>query len=151
MYVIEGLKPQTFYDFRFAATNDVGRGDWGSDMHETTPGRSVPQEPKIPRTSQTYEEYDMSPYSNQYELSWLPTADNGEPIDMYKIKYCQIRRDGQLLENTCRVTETQGRMTRYWLRGLSSDTFYRVELQAHNVMGFSKPVFARFKTARGKS
>lgn len=36
------------------------------------------------------------------------------------------------------------------LNTLHSDTFYRVELQAHNMIGYSVPGRATFKTARGK-
>ncbi|XP_016769821.1 fasciclin-2 isoform X4 [Apis mellifera] len=149
-YVLEGLKPQTMYEFRFAARNDVGLGNWGALHREMTPGRTVPNEPKIVMSR---EEYDMSRYSNQYELTWLAPADNGEPIDMYQIKYCQIRRvsgEWETLEDTCRTEDirTQGRV-RHWLRNLYSDTFYKVELKAHNAIGFSKPGSAKFKTARG--
>lgn len=148
-YVLEGLKPQTMYEFRFAARNDVGLGNWGALHREMTPGRTVPNEPKIVMSR---EEYDMSRYSNQYELTWLAPADNGEPIDMYQIKYCQIRRvsgEWETLEDTCRTEDirTQGRV-RHWLRNLYSDTFYKVELKAHNAIGFSKPGSAKFKTAR---
>lgn len=150
-YVLEGLKPQTMYEFRFAARNDVGLGNWGALHREMTPGRTVPNEPKIVMSR---EEYDMSRYSNQYELTWLAPADNGEPIDMYQIKYCQIRRvsgEWETLEDTCRTEDirTQGRV-RHWLRNLYSDTFYKVELKAHNAIGFSKPGSAKFKTARGE-
>ncbi|XP_076685211.1 neural cell adhesion molecule fasciclin 2 isoform X3 [Andrena cerasifolii] len=150
LYVIEGLKPQTPYEFRFAARNQVGLGNWGASSRETTPGTTVPNEPKIISQSA---EYDLSMFNNQYELGWLAPADNGEPIDMYQIKYCQTRRvsgDWEVLEDTCRTEDikTQGR-TRHWLKNLDSDTFYKVELKAHNAMGFSKAGLAKFKTARG--
>ncbi|XP_032677598.1 fasciclin-2 isoform X5 [Odontomachus brunneus] len=149
-YVIEDLKPLTPYDFRFAAMNDVGLGNWGNDYHEMTPGKTVPMMPKV-MTSVAYDEYDSSPYNNQFELGWTTPANNGEPIDMYQIKYCQIRRvvgDWELLHDTCR-TEDIKPQNRHWLKELNSDTFYNVELQAHNVMGFSEPGSIKFKTARG--
>ncbi|XP_029660542.1 fasciclin-2 isoform X3 [Formica exsecta] len=149
VYVVEGLKPQTPYDFRFAAMNDVGLGNWGGEQHETTPGRTVPNQPKILTTPGS--EYEQSAFNNQYELSWLAPPDNGEPIDMYLIKYCQIRRvsgEWEMLDDTCQEVKSQGR-TRLYLKGLSSDTFYRVELQAHNIMGYSKPGSAKFRTTRG--
>lgn len=150
-YVLEGLKPQTSYEFRFAARNEVGLGNWGAFHREITPGRTFPNEPKIITPAA---EYDLSMFNNQYELSWLAPADNGEPIDMYQIKYCQLKRvsgEWEVVENTCRTEDvrTQGRM-RHWLRNLYSDTFYQVELKAHNAIGFSKPGLAKFKTARGK-
>ncbi|XP_019696798.1 fasciclin-2 isoform X2 [Harpegnathos saltator] len=149
-YVIENLKPLTSYDFRFAAMNDVGLGNWGNDYHEVTPGKTVPKQPKI-LVPLTNEEYDVSQYNNQYEVGWNTPADNGEPIDVYQMKYCQIRRvvgEWEVLHETCRTAEIKDR-NRHWLRDLNSDTIYRIELQAHNVMGFSESSFARFKTARG--
>nr|XP_031830862.1 fasciclin-2-like isoform X1 [Nomia melanderi] len=149
-YVLEGLKPQTAYEFRFAAQNEVGLGNWGALYREVTPTRTFPNQPKI-ISKKT--EYDLSAFNNQYELSWVAPADNGEPIDMYEIKFCQIRRvagEWQMLESSCRTDEvkTQGR-TRHWLKNLVSDTFYKVELRAHNKIGFSQPGTSKFKTARG--
>lgn len=150
LYVIEGLKPQTPYEFRFAARNEVGLGNWGNYHREITPGRTVPKEPRILTTPGS--EYEISPYSHQYELSWVTPPDNGEPIDMYLLKYCQIRRvagDWEVSEDTCRSIDvkSQGR-TRQYIKDLKYDTFYAVELQAHNVMGFSKSGYAKFRTAR---
>ena len=149
--MLEGLKPQTSYEFRFAARNEVGLGNWGAYHQEITPVRTFPNEPKIITPTG---EYDLSRFNTRYELAWLAPADNGEPIDMYRVKYCQIKRvsgDWQLLDDTCRAEDvkTQGRL-RHWLKNLSSNTYYKVELMAHNAMGFSKPGSAKFKTAMGK-
>lgn len=131
--------------------NDVGLGNWGNDHHEITPGKTVPMMPKI-MTSVAYDEYEISPYNNQYELGWTTPADNGEPIDMYQIKYCQTRRvvgDWELLHDTCQTVNVKSQ-NRHWLKDLNSDTFYNIELQAHNVMGFSEAGSTKFKTARGE-
>ncbi|XP_035738486.1 fasciclin-2-like isoform X6 [Vespa mandarinia] len=151
VYVIEGLKPQTSYDYRFAAINKVGQGNWGTFYRETTPGRTFPKEPKI--ITKGSSEYDVSAFSNQYELFWTVPPDNGEPIDMYLIRYCQIKRvtDGgwQTEEDTCKTLDVKGAgRTKYWLKDLHSDNFYSVEVKAHNAMGFSKPGVTKFKTAR---
>ncbi|XP_046830692.1 fasciclin-2 isoform X4 [Vespa crabro] len=152
VYVIEGLKPQTSYDYRFAAINKVGQGNWGTFYRETTPGRTFPKEPKI--ITKGSSEYDVSAFSNQYELFWTVPPDNGEPIDMYLIRYCQIKRvtDGgwQTEEDTCKTLDVKGAgRTKYWLKDLRSDNFYSVEVKAHNAMGFSNPGVTKFKTARG--
>jgi neural cell adhesion molecule len=31
-----------------------------------------------------------SPYSDQFEMRWNIPADNGEPIDYYRIHYCPV-------------------------------------------------------------
>ncbi|KAL0114096.1 hypothetical protein PUN28_011428 [Cardiocondyla obscurior] len=151
LYVIEGLKPQTPYEFRFASRNDVGLGNWGNYHREITPGRTVPKEPRILTTPGS--EYEISKSSVQYELSWITPPDNGEPIDMYLIKFCEVKPvagEWETLEDTCRSREvkTQGR-TREYLKDLKADTYYTVELLAHNIMGFSMPGYAKFRTARG--
>lgn len=151
IYVVEHLKPLTTYEFRFATRNDVGQSNWGTNLEQTTPGRTVPTQPKILTTPGS--EYEQSAFNNQYELSWLTPLDNGEPIDMYRIKYCQIRQvagEWEVLDNTCVEIKSQGR-TRQYLKSLSPDTIYRVELQAHNIMGYSTAGVAKFRTARGKS
>nr|XP_050859788.1 fasciclin-2 isoform X4 [Vespula vulgaris] len=152
VYVLEGLKPQTSYDFRFAAINKVGQGNWGTFYRETTPGRTFPKEPTI--ITKVSNEYDVSMFSNQYELLWTVPLDNGEPIDMYQIRYCQIKPvtggEWQTEEDTCKTLNVKGvGRTKYWLKDLHSDNFYSVEVKARNAMGFSKPGVARFKTAKG--
>lgn len=149
MYVLEDLKPQTPYEFRFAARNEVGLGNWGGYHNEITPVRNSPNEPKIITAGA---EYDLSTYNNQYQLRWTKPADNGEPIDMYQIKYCRVKRISggwEVLEDTCETQVIRSTLT-YWLKNLQSDTFYTVELKAHNAIGFSQPGSAKFKTARGK-
>lgn len=95
-YAVEGLKPQTFYMFRFAARNQVGLGPWGAYVTQSTPRRSVPEPPKILHS--TIQNWDnknedplvVSPYSDHFELSWGVPPDNGEPINFYEIKYCPV-------------------------------------------------------------
>ncbi|XP_018371028.1 PREDICTED: fasciclin-2 isoform X2 [Trachymyrmex cornetzi] len=151
LYVIEGLKPQTPYDFRFAGRNEVGLGNFGNFHREITPGRTVPKDPRILATPGN--EYELSPYSHQYELSWVTPPDNGEPIDKYLIKYCQIVRvagEWEVLQETCQSIDVKSQSrTRQFLKDLKYDTFYIVELQAHNVMGYGKSGYVKIRTARG--
>lgn len=46
-FTVEGLQPQTFYDFRFAALNKVGLSDFGAYVAQTTSVRSKPDDPEI--------------------------------------------------------------------------------------------------------
>lgn len=88
---MEGLTPATAYEFRFVAANDVGFGPWSSYISETTPIRNVPNQPKLYPAVNRELEYDLSPYNSQYELRWIAPPDNGEPIDFYEIKYCEVK------------------------------------------------------------
>ncbi|XP_043504363.1 fasciclin-2 [Polistes fuscatus] len=153
IYVLEGLKPQTPYDFRFAAINKVGQGNWGGFYRETTPVRTAPNAPKIITNKLEPNGYDVSTFSNQYELFWTVPADNGEPIDKYIVRYCQVKRvtgEWQTEEDTCKTLDIKGAgRTKCWIQDIHSDTFYIVEVRAQNIMGLSKPGVAKFKTSRG--
>lgn len=95
-FVVEGLRPQTLYTFRFAARNDVGLGQWSAIRVQGTPPRSVPESPKVLNkyAQEDHEEGEIpiiaSTYSDRFEIMWNRPADNGEPIDFYTIKYCPV-------------------------------------------------------------
>lgn len=90
-YILESLEAHRTYQFRFAAINDVGTSDWGAVEQRTMPKRSAPEDPKILINKEVYtEDYVNSPYGNSYEVNWRIPADNGEPIDMYRINYCVV-------------------------------------------------------------
>lgn len=95
-YVVEQLRPQTMYTFRFAARNDVGLGQWSAIRVQGTPSRSTPETPKIlNQFAQEVEEGELpiitSMFPDRFELIWSRPPDNGEPIDFYSIKYCPVR------------------------------------------------------------
>ncbi|XP_017136363.1 fasciclin-2 isoform X2 [Drosophila miranda] len=153
-YIVEGLRPQTEYSFRFAARNQVGLGNWGVNQKQSTPRRSAPEEPKPlhnPVQHDKEEPVVVSPYSDHFELRWGVPADNGEPIDRYQIKYCpgmKISGAWTELENSCNtvnVVET----TSYEMTDLNGNTYYRIELKAHNAIGYSSPASIIMKTTRG--
>lgn len=54
------------------------------------------------------------------------------------------------LEGAC-IEEDIPTATHYEMRDLQADTYYRIELMAHNAIGFSKPAHLLLKTARGES
>jgi len=151
-YILEGLEPQTTYNFRFAAQNEVGFGIWAAPEHHTMPKRSFPEEPQILSNSGE-DGVVMSPYSDKYELTWKIPADNGELIDQYTIKFCPVKReDGRWieLENQCDTRDlSSADHTAYVLRNLIADKHYKIELRAHNRIGFSTPGEVVIKTARG--
>ncbi|XP_059484777.1 fasciclin-2 isoform X2 [Neocloeon triangulifer] len=149
-YILEGLEPQKSYSLRFAARNDVGFGNWAADDHVTMPKRSSPEEPKI-ITSQVLDGVSMSPYLDRFELRWRIPPDNGEPIERYEIKYCEVRNstDGWVSEGGCRDLElpANGPPT-FHMTKLRPNTHYKVELRARNIIGYSTPGQVIFKTAR---
>uniref|UniRef100_A0A2M4AFG3 Putative neural cell adhesion molecule n=2 Tax=Anopheles triannulatus TaxID=58253 RepID=A0A2M4AFG3_9DIPT len=154
-YIVEGLRPQTAYKFRFAARNVVGLGQWGADVFQSTPRRSEPETPRILHTPIQDEEGSdpivTSPYADHFDMRWNIPVDNGEPIDMYRIKYCpgsKINGIWTEMEEHC-IEQDVVRMTNFEMRSLQADTYYRIELMAHNAIGFSKAAHVLMKTARG--
>lgn len=94
-FTVEGLRPQTFYMFRFAALNRVGLSQWGAYITQSTPQRSWPESPKFLHKFENEGAKDeeplvVSPYSDHFELSWSIPPDNGEPINYYQVKYCPV-------------------------------------------------------------
>ncbi|XP_020805212.1 fasciclin-2 isoform X5 [Drosophila serrata] len=152
-YIVEGLRPQTEYSFRFAARNQVGLGNWGVNQQQSTPRRSAPEEPKPlhhPEQHDQEEPVVVSPYSDHFELRWGVPADNGEPIDKYQIKYCPgLKMTGTWteLENSCNTVEVV-ETTSFEMTQLNGNTYYRIELKAHNAIGYSSPASIIMKTTR---
>lgn len=155
-YILENLQPQMAYTFRFAGANDVGTGNWGAITSYLMPQRSYPEEPKIIKMNIIYpENYILSPYENKYELRWNIPADNGEYINMYEVKYCIVRRRENTWSETgsgCETLELKSSdQASVELSNLFADTFYKVELRAHNAIGYSIPGQIILKTARDPS
>ncbi|XP_055913981.1 fasciclin-2 isoform X2 [Eupeodes corollae] len=153
-YIVEGLKPQTAYTFRFAARNQRGIGQWSATRTQSTPKRSAPEEPRplhSPVQNDKEEPVVVSPYSDHFELRWSVPADNGEPIDFYQVKYCpgvKVSGTWEELAKECRSKDVI-ESTSFEMSSLSGNTYYRIELRAHNAIGFSSPASIIMKTTRG--
>lgn len=96
-YILENLIPEVTYNLRFAAANDVGFGPWQNGPMITMPRRSEPAEPKIyqpnhvlDNSSNRQDVIVVSPYADHFELRWQVPNDNGDPIDVYLIRYCVV-------------------------------------------------------------
>ncbi|XP_044255694.1 fasciclin-2 isoform X2 [Tribolium madens] len=157
-YILENLAPEVTYSLRFAAANDVGFGPWRNVPQVTMPRRSEPAEPKIyvpnhilDNSSNRQDVIAVSPYADHFELRWQVPNDNGDPIDVYLIRYCVITKiNGEWRDSDCSEEIQQTfKSTTYDLNSLKPDTIYKIELRAHNSIGSSSPAQIKVKTARG--
>ncbi|XP_070493572.1 fasciclin-2 [Chironomus tepperi] len=157
-YVVENLRPQTMYTFRFSARNDVGLGQWSAIRVQGTPSRSVPQSPKILNQFTHQEEGEIpiatSIYADKFEMTWSRPPDNGEPIDFYSIKYCpgsKINNVWNEIGNMCNeINYIAYTFSNQVLKDLTPDSYYQIELRAHNAIGFSLPTHIYMRTAKGE-
>uniref|UniRef100_A0ABD2XID3 Fasciclin-2 n=1 Tax=Trichogramma kaykai TaxID=54128 RepID=A0ABD2XID3_9HYME len=150
-YVVEDLQPQTMYDFRFAATNDAGRGNWAKVMHLGTLSRDVPGPVRFLPTPER--DYLVSHFPDRYNLKWSAAPDNGERIDYYDIKWCEAKKytgnHWEVQDNTCQNKQEGKQDT--WISNLYPDTFYKITVRAHNILGLGQASNMTIKTTRGTS
>ncbi|XP_045121116.1 fasciclin-2-like isoform X3 [Portunus trituberculatus] len=144
-YTIDNLIPLATYVFRFAAQSKVGVGEWGGEKSEKMPGHAEPEEPLIFAAAKM-----EIPYSNHYELQWETPLNNGKEIDYFQILYYQVKKKGESWEAVGdKMTQEvpYPGTTSYKIEGLLSNSYYRIELRAHNDIGFSTPAEKVIKTA----
>jgi len=162
-YVLEDLLPITTYDLRFGSKNRVGFSEWSAEQRITMPRPGPPQPPTL-KTEQFGVEMNgiiEVNTSNSYELSWKIPEDNGVPIDYFLLAYYPVRRDSVTSNSWTRVGDITKKEiphrgnVRDRLDLQFQDTYYRIELQAHNQLGFSPKSSITIKTnkddARGSS
>ncbi|KAF2360252.1 Fibronectin type III [Trinorchestia longiramus] len=146
-YTLERLRPQEHYVFRFAAKNEVGISEWSGEIMEQMPEVTVPEEPLIFVND---EGVNFVPYTDHYDLQWKTPLDNGDPIDYFTIIYYQVVKDGDgwktIGAKIEKTVEFPG-VTTYQIQKLRPDTYYRIELRAHNSIGYSSPAELVIKTA----
>ncbi|XP_046649181.1 fasciclin-2-like isoform X4 [Daphnia pulicaria] len=151
-YILENLEPQTIYSFRFAAKNQVGYGEWSREETHTMPKRAAPEEPYI--IAKTENKVVSTPYADRYELLWSAPPNNGEPIDYFEVAYYPVRNTSAGLIEAGQLVRTQvpyPANVRFEMKNLKADTIYRIELRAHNVIGFSAPAEILLRTAKDPS
>ena len=88
IFVVEKLEPLRQYQFRFAAENAVGVGDYSQERFEVMPKRSAPEPPKI--LGEIYQGFAINPYPDRFELRWQVPQDNGERIDYFEISHVPV-------------------------------------------------------------
>ncbi|KAK7602065.1 hypothetical protein V9T40_009506 [Parthenolecanium corni] len=145
-YVLRDLKPLGKYSFRFRAFNEAGSGAWGGFTDVQMPEISSPSEPVITNPIEPNEKYIKSTLAHQIALKWTIPTNNGADIDKYIVKYCPAQQDQNLQEGffvsqeNCQTQDIpfNSYLSQYTVENLNSKSFYRVELTAHNNIGFSK-------------
>ncbi|CAG0915863.1 unnamed protein product [Notodromas monacha] len=153
-YVLEDLQPRETYAFRFAARNPVGTGDWAADVTRQMPEEGPPFRPVIEGAPISDTDFTQTPYPDRYELRWQVPPANGRPIDSFEVSFHKVVRDkstGMWTQDGPKHTKSRpypGGSLVMSLNGLDADTFYQVELRAHNIIGFSHPGLTVFKTER---
>ncbi|XP_030037290.2 fasciclin-2 isoform X1 [Manduca sexta] len=136
-FKLEKLKPNTKYQIKFAAQNAVGTGPWGETLEFITLKKSAPEPPVW--------DLDFVETSSACDqvIKWKIPEDNGEPIDMYTLRYCTVHNI--TYERIC-VEENVEKTTHLELRDLECNTTYSVELVAHNAIGNSTVASISFVT-----
>ncbi|XP_065563169.1 fasciclin-2-like isoform X3 [Artemia franciscana] len=152
-YILENLEPQTAYVFRFFARNPVGFSTYGAQTQYMMPKRAAPEKPKILATPTGGIVH--SAYSQKYDLAWRIMPDNGLPIDNFQIVYFPARNStvgSYWTEAGPSIRKEVGPgVVSFEIKNLKPDTFYKVEIRAHNAIGFSEPTDIIVKTAKDPS
>ncbi|XP_068222632.1 fasciclin-2-like isoform X2 [Palaemon carinicauda] len=150
-YSLDKLQPMETYIFRFSAKNEAGTGEWSGDKVEEMPKRAVPEEPWIYNSDSPVIE---NPYKDEYKLQWNVPLDNGEPIDHFSILYYQVHNSSGKWVNVGEKLSDKSKYpgsTEFTIKDLNPDTHYKIELRAHNDIGYSTPAEIVIKTAHDPS
>ena len=155
-YTLKNLLPFYRYTIMIQAINDVDEGPTIEVNAET----NRPKEPEPPMIIKPGAAYATSPviksdYRNGYVLKWNPPElDNGDPITRYIIKLFKLRDDSSDLNNDRsepRVIEQMNDRPMHTDIGpLETNQIYRIELQAQNKYGDSKPASIIVQTTSDK-
>ncbi|XP_065214652.1 fasciclin-2-like isoform X2 [Planococcus citri] len=153
LYSIHDLLPARRYTFRFAAINEVGLSRWGKQETRQMPDQSPPSEPIITNAIDDGAKFIKLDTAKQFELKWKIPSSNGLDIDSYMLRYCVASEDEKndlfpitsaCVEKTLGVNEV---LSSYTIKDLTPDTYYVVQLRAHNGMGDGPHSEKYFKTS----
>ncbi|GFT44021.1 fasciclin-2 [Nephila pilipes] len=149
-YVLENLKPRTAYKFRFAARNEVGVGDWSDERRILTPAEAAPEPPKFITPGG-----NVSTYPDSFQIRWTVPLDNGRKIDFFDLRYFEAeKKDGiwrRVGDTVSKVVKNWENAPMYEMTRLKPNTFYKVEVRAHNNIGYSLDATMVFQTAADPS
>ena len=121
---VSGLMPGTSYDFRVAASNAAGIGDY-SNIRAVSTVPERPATPAIPTLTVLGE--------NEIRVAYVAPYDGGADISAYILEYRE--------QGTPAWTEILlgGDVLSHTIMNLASDTDYEVRVSARNVAGTSDP------------
>jgi neurocan core protein len=148
VYILEDLNPQTTYDLRFACKNRVGFSNWGVDQQVTTPRKGKPEPPILNERTSAGEiklgDVIELPTPDHYEVSWKIPEDNGVAIDYFLLTYYPVTKDstryGRSWKQIGDITNLEiphNGKVRWNMQLPYQNTYYKVEMKAHNKLGFS--------------
>ncbi|XP_061125065.1 neural cell adhesion molecule 2-like isoform X1 [Syngnathus typhle] len=127
--VLSGLEPNTTYEVRVAAVNEMGQGEFSHmETFQTLPVR----EPSPPAV------HGQRGLGKAYKLGLVKQDNGGMPIVEYIVKY---KTDKEEQWMTKLVPGSNDFAT---LQPLQWNTRYEVEITARNVKGLSEPTFYQF-------
>ncbi|XP_037040379.1 fasciclin-2-like isoform X1 [Bradysia coprophila] len=133
--MVQGLKANTKYNFRFYAENEIGTSPF-IELSEQTMCQYRYEEPKILNKiseDRAFEEVEFieSPYTDKFEMIWEPIIEPCEEIVQYSVEYCLASlmdfRSFSIYEGECRyiygITSTN-----YVIGNLTTDSYYAIRL-----------------------
>ncbi|XP_031428224.1 neural cell adhesion molecule 1a isoform X20 [Clupea harengus] len=131
---IQGLRPETVYELRLAASNGKGQGESSPvETFRTQPVRE-PNPPKLEGKLQTK--------GNSVKVYWVKQDDGGSPIKHYLVRY------KAKLGNDWRPEIRLPHISEYVvLSSLDWNTEYEVHVVAENQQGKSQPSVLSFRTS----
>ncbi|XP_013388014.1 neural cell adhesion molecule 2 [Lingula anatina] len=148
--VIRDLRPDTAYNIRVMAVNEVGQGD-PKEIESRTLEVSVPEPVSITSPKN-------SPDSDKYTVAWDRPQNGGSVIESYTIKYRtvemeegagdvpNVKPDSEGEWKTVEVLRPERRVMT--LTQLNPDSWYEVQVLANNNKGASEGQSAFFKTMK---
>jgi len=160
LYVLENLQPTTTYDFRFGCKNRVGFSKYEHNRQITTTKKREPEAPFLSIQTRTKTligdpgNVIELPTDQEYEVSWKIPRDNGEYIDFFLLSYYAVKAlpeatRWERIDDITKVEIPNRGNVRWGLNLPYKDTFYQVNLAAHNRLGYSQEAQIIVKTPSG--
>ncbi|XP_031428225.1 neural cell adhesion molecule 1a isoform X21 [Clupea harengus] len=131
---IQGLRPETVYELRLAASNGKGQGESSPvETFRTQPVQGEPNPPKLEGKLQTK--------GNSVKVYWVKQDDGGSPIKHYLVRYKALGNDWRPEIRLPHISEY------VVLSSLDWNTEYEVHVVAENQQGKSQPSVLSFRTS----